>query len=538
LLQALEIRSPAYWYLYDKNLLDTVSQILIERSNKHFVNLVFNKDKNYFRHRYSDNLKICKQCLYENKHHQYSWEELTNTHCAYHNVLLINSCVHIYANKTWDNELLCKKCVIHTPASARPTYLIYRDSLTTEDRKQEFDNFLMGVATHLFRPFDFLLPTLRWSTLPVELVLDLLKDAFKIACISDIHELWGKATKQHRDVIKDLGDTAIEHGIAELVNVLHNDFDLIPLPATNFPKILNKWHAHFPHNCITAMKRLTLTKNIDDLSFQVNGLILARILGVNNRAITVLSETGVFPIIHKVPQVNNQVFDIRVIKETLFNQFNQIPLDRQRFVAFPEINEPFLEMHNLKKEDIVLAAMTGNLPAYFSVNGSGDYANNLKIREDALIQFAQSHVMSTDHLTIEQVALILYVNPTAVKELILKGYMSFAKYQKVGEPLIDSHSFCYFLSHYICINRETELRGVNLSEMILSLKTCCAVEADFTYDMTFYGPKVKNYGPQMIIYNKDVLSQCCLHNIYTPISFNSPQIDLSTEYVSYRNYVA
>lgn len=525
LFSSMGLPAPLKWYLYTQADVDRLlSHQSLANDIKHnglldtqFLASTFDTKV------HSHHLKVCKLCLRHGVLHNLDWQAVESTQCAEHQLPLVTSCVHMYADDSWANSIKCKGCLPEIPQMAtKPEFAFFLEKLECRTERQTFVSVLKAVAERMIRPLDFIPSTIRWKKLEPKQVEALLEDAFKLGGSANVADIWLEMLCKHRSNLELLGKFAMTIELDSLQSVLErvcwsyeSDSQYQFQPAD----LLTKYHSSpIPNQMIAAKNRYQYCQDSEDFSFMVTGVHAAAILGVQPKAITELALSGELQSLHTCKQPDKQLFDIRSIKHLLFSQVSEQSKPSSDFIGVDDIPSAIYELYDLTPETLVKNALSGNTESQIRVNSTLRYVNKLQVTTEGLKSLLKQAWKSLRDCPIHKVAKMLRTNSQIVEKLVDEGYLSLLS---SDTSLITASSIQHFVDEYLLVNRKATFNQAR--NIALKISSCCGVKPVFSIYMN---PTKTDF----VVFRKSELSPCCMQHIPKRFAhFATPRVDLSKD---------
>lgn len=462
----------------------------------------------------SKHLKVCSKCFKENNLHNISWQHIPTTVCAKHQAPLINVI----------NVLSLEKSKQH-PTEA--LYSFERYILSLEDvERSSFENALLKFSESVFRPLDFITAKLKLDRVNIEFLRILFEDAYKLLCCEELSDVWEGLLLKHRRHLEGMGQLVTRFGINELRTQI-SSFNIkkgLTSPIEAEQILLNYHNTDIDTKLYSSKLRFGKGTDINQVSFQVNGAMLSKFLGINMNSLTYMIKENTLPALSYSTWPEKSFFELEAIKNIMFKSYEPITqmetLDK--FYNINDIPQDIYDLFDLTAEELVDYAITGRVESQFKVNSSLRHVNSLHISEVGLKDLLKSKWQSFKDMEHKNVTKMLKLDNKTLLKLINEGFLKLTKNKK----LIDANSIRQFVSHYIVLNRTANFERSRDCEK--RVRDCCKAEPVFMIYMN-------GYLTDFVVYKKESLNDCCLRKLESRFTyFGKPKLDLSKVVITYQ----
>ena len=516
LLKSNQMHAPFAWQFYKNEHVDLLCSIEQIKQDVIKYNLLQGIEISASRGStsLSKHLKVCPKCFKENSLHDVSWQNVSTTICIKHQTPLINALnlLSLEDSEPYSNEVL---------------HLFERHILSLEDvERPTFESALLKFSELVFRPLDFITAKLRVDKVNIEFLRILLEDAYKLLCCEERFVVWEGLLLKHRSHLKGMGQLVTRFGINELQTQI-SSFN-IKKSATSSAKakqILLKYHnAKIDTKLFTSKRRFDKGADENQLSYQVDGLMLSNFLGIKKESLIHVVTSDTLPAVYLGCQAEKSFFDIEVIGSILsksFAQSTQIETQEQ-FYKIDDIPKDIYNLFDLTVDELVDYAISGKIESQFKVNSSLRYVNYLLISENGIKKVLKNKWQSFNDMAHESVIKMLKLDKKTLLHLIDNGFLVVAK----DKALIDADSIRHFVSNHLVLNRTANFERSRDCEK--RVRDCCKAEPVCLLYMNAYLT-------DFVVYKKESLNDCCLRKLESRFTyFGKPKLDLSKIVITYQ----
>ncbi|MBQ4834703.1 hypothetical protein J8L70_15885 [Pseudoalteromonas sp. MMG010] len=516
LLKSNEMHVPFAWQFYKNEHVDLLCSIEQIKQDVIKYNLLQNIEISASRGStsFSKHLKVCPKCFKENSLHDVSWQNVSTTICIKHQRPLINA---LNLLSLEDRE----------PHSNEALYLFERHILSLEDvERPSFESTLLKFSELVFRPLDFITAKLKVDKVNIEFLRILLEDAYKLLCCEELCVVWEGLLLKHRSHLKGIGQIVTRFGIDELQTQISSfNIKKSSTSSTKAKQILLKYHnAKIDTKLFTSKRRFENGADENQLSYQVDGLMLSNFLGIKKESLIHVVRSDTLPAVYLCSQAEKSFFDIEVIGSILSKSFalsTQIETQEQ-FYKIDDIPKDIYNLFDLTVAELVDYAISGKIESQFKVNSSLRYVNYLLISENGIKKVLKNKWQSFNDMPHESVIKMLKLDNKTLLRLIDDGSLKLTKDKK----LIDADSIRHFVSSHLVLNRTANFERSRDCEK--RVKDCCKVEPVCLLYMNAYLT-------DFVVYKKESLNDCCLRKLESRFTyFGKPKLDLSKIVITYQ----
>ncbi|MBB1507057.1 hypothetical protein H5203_16385 [Pseudoalteromonas sp. SG41-1] len=516
LLKSNEIKVPFAWNFYKSEHVDSLCSIKQIKDDVLDYNLLQRVKVSAFHSTtsLSKQLKVCAKCFKENSLHDVKWQNVSTTICIKHQAPLINVL----------NLLSLEE---DKPHSKEALYSFERHILSLEDvKRRSFENALLKLSESVFRPLDFITAKLKLDRVNIEFLRLLFEDAYKLLCCEELSDVWEGLLLKHRRHLEGMGQLVARFGINELQAQIESFNIKKGLTSSAEAKnILLKYHnAKIDTKLFTSKRRFDNGANLNQLSYQVDGLMLSNFLGIKKESLIYVVNNRTLPAVYLGCQAEKSFFDIEVIGSILaksFAQNTQIEAQEQ-FYKIDDIPKDIYNLFDLTVDELVDYAISGKIESQFKVNSSLRYVNYLLISENGIKKVLKNKWQSFNDMAHESVIKMLKLDKKTLLHLIDNGFLVIAK----DKALIDADSIRHFVSNHLVLNRTANFERSRDCEK--RVRDCCKAEPVCLLYMNAYLT-------DFVVYKKESLNDCCLRKLESRFTyFGKPKLDLSKIVITYQ----
>lgn len=508
-LSRIDIKAPSVSKAYEYHLLNAALQnevvgkdaaryiglLPVNKLNKHALPQAPLLQSNRFR--------ACKQCLGEGVLHQEHWQYAFYTHCHVHSSLLSDACEHIYADESWKG---CKYCESGHGETSLPAYLEYAMSLGTLDDVHIFITDLILVAERMHRPFDFIAVELRWETLSVETVSNILNDAFLIGCSNTIYDVWSACIKEKRTNLNITWETALHFGLDKLrILIQRCNWSRDEQFNDEVLMILLRYHNELNKLDYRSRHHINENDTPDCVSLRANNIGMAEMLNVRPAVLRELIDNGKLPVKKDSKRGDKLIFDLTEVSSVL-NKVHawSIWLYLETLIAHamtPKILNTLL----LDRQKINEYLISGQSTVEWRDNGDDAFMGSAMINKfaQALKAIHQLELHTSEHLSVQMTGKFLGIRESSVVHMVKRGYLHWARWQRTHDLYISIKSVKSLIENHVVVNREAILKGVGTEELTNSIMSCCGCAPSFEHEAL-------SSEPGLVVFDKSTLNACCL----------------------------
>ena len=461
LMLSLDMKPPGSWNRYDIALLEKICAIDIIKDDIDTHKLFHrnNIEDICLNRRLSKPLRACPECSNDGIFHKLEWQNIWNVCCDVHQVRLCDWNGRLFSthisNQITDANLPDPSI---STTSLKPNYWSHLCALSAKYERGDFLHNIFSIADKLIRPLDFISTSLKWPELPCYKVEEILEDAYRIGGHPDVVNIWNEMIREHRKVLNTFNLDAPEYGLPELNGILNNvDWKNKSITTKEVQSIIFKYHSRLEVQYVSASKRLRMTKTPDDASFQVDGRIIASLMGIHYKAITEMVENNTLPYLHGGRQPDKQAFDIHQVITAILAAFNQSVNTEFNSTRLVDIPNGIYKAFNISKEELISAIFTGKIKAFLSLNSTLNYISCISVDIDSLGSFLEKWWLKLSDQSVEGTAKVLGVNRTGIESLLNKGFIEYRECLIYGSKKISADSIRKFVNQYYLVNRQAML---------------------------------------------------------------------------------
>tara|TARA_R110001583_G_scaffold195148_1_gene369702 strand:+ start:16405 stop:18144 length:1740 start_codon:yes stop_codon:yes gene_type:complete len=434
--------------------------------------------------------KICLECIDGSLPHLVSNQLAINTHCDIHQSPLLDKCGSCGAKIKSSIHRHCVSCYapLMNEVYVHDDYFLFASTLG--DEKALFLENLLELAVCFIRPWDILHEPTNWATLDNMQITALMGFAFQFLTTEHgltqySHKLYTRHL-EHLAIVQELLDEKVIK-VEKLAMQCEKSIS-DPLPSVSCSLLFNYLKLFGTALGVSSKRAQLINDAVYKLETHCSAGQLAKMLGIRTNIITQLIHEKVFRPLNDVNIVSKMIFCIKASLNHIKSYLPQVAKRQKRvYVSLVNISDTALAAYGIDKSDIIFAALRQEIPACFNAD-SGKKAGQFSVESDALLDFLNWNKGVDDHISIDKFAKRLMV-PIVIVEKLLKECedLHYAKYLKVGQPLIDQAAAESFLTNYICLNREAWLYGIPMNDVRNILETCCDSETSLVFEIA--GPK-------------------------------------------------
>lgn len=508
--------APWFWYLYTSEHLDKLYDIKPIKRDIAQYSLLDSVEilKSSFADFYSKELKVCPVCVKEDGLHKSTWQYTSTTVCELHRTSLVNT-----------TDLLAMGSCEEEQQETLLSFEVHLLSLSGNERGL-FANKLMTFAEYVFRPFDFITAKLKLREVSVAFLRSLFEDVYKLLCCKELIYVWEELILTHRKNLTNMGVLVTHHGIKELKAQIHS-FNVISgaTPVVEAERILMKYHnADFDTAIYVSTHRFDNGVDVNNVSFQVDGVMLSNFLGVHMKSVIYMAMQNTLSAVYLCKQPDKSFFDIQVVESLLSKAF--VPsLNIQQtepFINISAIPKGIYDLFDLTIEELIDAAISGQVDSQFKVNTTVSYVNHLLISEAGIKEVLKNKWQSMGDVKACDAIKMLKINSNVLNKLITQGYLVLTN----DKSRIDADSIRDFVSNYLILNRKANFEKARSCEKRVT--GCCKVEPIYQIYMS---PNTTDF----VLYNKADLNDCCMQQLQSRFThFNQQKVDLSKDVITFQ----
>jgi hypothetical protein len=172
-------------------------------------------------------------------------------------------------------------------------------------------------------------------------------------------------------------------------------------------------------------------------------------------------------------------------------------------VSIESLKKRELDALLLGTNSVTQYLLAGSLKGFWSVDSNSTLPNRITLCARSLEARIQQILTSNEDMDIHKVARFLGIRELGIKHLVKNGYLRWQKYQRVDDSTVEIKSLNDFMDIYICINRESLLKGVSTELLIDRVQKCCGITP-------FLRNKAYKYDIEVILFRKSDLRGCCI----------------------------
>lgn len=510
LLRRIDLKTPKAFIGYDSRLISDVLNHKTIKEDVHKLMPNINTDEIpnltiYTRSEYSRHIKVCKSCIKENRLHQIDWQNSWKTHCERHNEALVDGCNHIYADASWEKELLCRHCIT-TPEKKRvPNYVSFCRSQNASFDEASFFSELMDLAEEMVRPLDFISVGIRWESLRNHEVIELFTNAFSLLSNPKTYKVWHEAIYKKRNKLDFLNQSVTEKQLDRIKASLSSQSALARNSAVSPLKILKHYHQTLEPLKYTTRFHILKNSSPDDVAMLIRQNVISEMLDIDYRVMPELVDLKILPAVKGSLRTDKLLFDAREINKVVARRFDKRTVVKKRAVYLSSIPEHILGALLLSYKKVSYHLLLGTLKAYLVTRPNVESSNTSAICPESL-QSLFEYLLNTrshlDHLSIKQMGNFLVTTKPCIEALIKVGLLSYARWH-TSSLLIDIDSVKDFFEESVCLNREALLDGESVITRLGKVQACCGIAPDINQ-------KAGKDPIPIVVYQKSRLNSCCL----------------------------
>ncbi|MBU1311260.1 MAG: TniQ family protein [Gammaproteobacteria bacterium] len=421
-----------------------------------------------------EQLRICPDCIKENKPHLSMHQIPYITHCTVHGTELVDHCHVCDAQVSSSIRNECPNCL--TPfTSGGDSAPQYMRCANNQSNPLQLLQKLSSTAELILRPWDLLQETTEWKKLRNKDIVLALECAFNF--VSDDLALTQYKDYLHIHHLKNC--ILLEPVLSEKVNILTAAVtecrelceSRLALTLAGIDKARLDRLSSLSEK-ILPQKRLKVVSNDQgELAQQCSGRQINRAFGLDCVTLNELIEMNICIPISNTRVLNHALFCFKSTVERINARLPQYHFGmRGDHVCFSYLSDEVLKAYALTKGEIFLAILKGEIEARF------DHKHRLEgsrifIEKSSLLAYISDRPVFNDHLSIEVLANVLAYPVEAIGQLItMRTGLLYAKYVKTGPNLLDYVTVNEFMRDYISLNRLAWLHKCTPREISNRLK--------------------------------------------------------------------
>lgn len=421
-----------------------------------------------------EQVRICPDCIKENKPHLSVHQIPYITHCTVHGTELVDHCLVCDAKVSSSLRYECPNCL--TPfTSGGDNSPQYMQCANNQSNPLQFLQKLSAIAELILRPWDLLQETTDWKKLRNKDIVLALECAFNV--VSDDLALMQYRNYLYIHHLKN--GILLEPVLSEKVNVLTTAVNecrelcepRLALTLASIDKARLDRLSSLSEK-ILPQKRLKVVNNDQGmLEQQCSGRQLNKAFGLDCVTLNELIEMNICIPVSNTRVLNHALFCFKSTVERINARLPEYHFGMSGdHVCFSYLSDEALKAYALTKGEIFLAILKGEIEARF------DHKHRLEgsrifIEKSSLLAFISVRPVFNDHLSMDVLANILAYPVEAIGQLVtMRTGLLYAKYVKTGPNLLDYVTVNEFMRDYISLNRLAWLHKCTPREISNRLK--------------------------------------------------------------------
>ncbi|MBB1291605.1 hypothetical protein [Pseudoalteromonas sp. SR41-4] len=517
LFKSNQLNSLARWHSYTREHVDMLLNIEQISLDVETYRLFENVEILHYSlaHFYSKQLKVCPICFKENGLHNDGWQHTSTTICERHHTPLVNTENVLYVDS-------------NAPAPEQ-TSLLFEKHILNLDRSERyvFTDALLEFASYVCRPFDFITAKLMLRDASIEYIRTLLEDTFILLCCEELFSVWESLLLKHRSNLDGMGVLVTRLGINELKAHI-GSFKVLKGATTlvRAEQILMKNHsADIDTELFVSKRRFDKKPDVNELSFQVDGVMLSKFLGVHMKSISYMAMQNTLQAVYLCKQPDKSFFDIIAVQALLNRTYalaNGTVKAKDKFININDVPRGMYNLFDLTPEELIDHALAGRMESQFKVGATLSYINQLLISEKGFKEVLKLKWQSQENICFGEAIKMLKANAKVINMLIEENYLALTP----DKTLIDIKSMRILVSEHLILNRKANFEKSRRNEKRVT--ACCNVKP---IKQIYMGGHFTDF----VMYKREDLNSCCIRQLQSRfMHFNKQKVDLSKNVITYQ----
>ena len=475
LLKACAVTPVKNWFADNPEVIDAIQAHIAPLS----INQPIGVETFEFSDDFMPKLKVCTQCIEDEKPHLSKHQLPYFTHCSVHGSQLIDQCVACKRQVKSTQLTECSGCLTPLSQQVGSTSSSYFEYAKTLENTEGFLRSLLTLAELMIRPWDLITEAVNWHKLDNRDIVSAMDCAFHLLTNS-------LAFSKYKELlhIRHSGKYIfLKALLSEKTNDIKTAIDAcLEVCDDNIPSSNDVVEIHYLEEMtefsqkIVSNKRLRVAGSEEQaLEQHCTGQQLIRAFGLDVATLKRLIDLGIC-----IPVSNTRVLSHAVFCfKSTFERINAcLPALNNMYitdyVCLNHLSEKALKAYGLTKGEIFLGVLVGEIKAcvdlHERIKGSRIY-----VEKQSLLEFLSAYPMINDHISIAELSQMLFV-PSEVIELLVgeDTGLYYAKYCKSGPLLLDREHTEEFIWTHVCVNRLAWLYQLLPSEVSKVLKSSCS----------------------------------------------------------------